>query len=220
MGLPVLAPTTRPFERARQDRAIRCLKVNPKSVSDVPSITAELKFLDDIEHPDGVHRDVFYYLGVSDDPEAHAILAKYYSVKPKYREYLPIEACCIAAGVSPFRVLTIVQVSINQLVIFRNRLAVMKAVKSQSQVIAAAIASASVPIPEANPDRQLVAKITGLIPTPHGPKTTVNVSAAAQINNNEAPKAPPEATIRRLTNRFNESPPRAEVIQDVQPEES
>jgi hypothetical protein len=55
-------------------------------------------------------------------------------------------------------------------------------------------------------DREMLAKVTGLIPSPKGPQVRVNVtqnSSATAVAASAAP--PPEQTIRRMVDRFNEN---------------
>src|SRR5258708_4009586 len=46
-----------------------------------------------------------HYLHSSDSPDAAAVLECYHSLPKVFRELLPIEAFCIAANVSPMRIL-------------------------------------------------------------------------------------------------------------------
>jgi hypothetical protein len=95
----------------------------------------------------------------SDDPEARKVLQKYRSVPKTYQKLLPVEAYCLAAGVSPWKVLEVVAA-----VAVRNG--------AQAAVVLAAVWGPSVVMANIRRaltdkgirDRELFFKATGLLP--------------------------------------------------------
>jgi hypothetical protein len=82
------------------------LGVDPKSLQRVPFFAMQLK---SIARAANVAR-AFDLLQGSDDPDARKVSDAYLSVPASYRRLLAPEAFCLAAGVSPNRVLEIVTV--------------------------------------------------------------------------------------------------------------
>ncbi len=87
------------------------LGINPKDVECIPFFAFKLKRIARVLHgvdkcdpPPGPVRPLDL-LQSSDDPEARKVLDVYLSVPESYRRLLPVEAFCLAAGVSPWRVL-------------------------------------------------------------------------------------------------------------------
>jgi hypothetical protein len=150
--------------------------------------------------------DVYYYLRASDSEDARKVLNSYYSL-PKYlRTELPIEAFCLAAGVPALRILEVVTAVCVRIGATASQ--VIAAV-SHPRVVEATVEMALTP--DGHDDRSDLHKATGFLPTPRGNKTQINISqnasatsdANAQFAVVAAP--PPEQTIRRLVDRFNDA---------------
>lgn len=143
------------------------------------------------------------YLSGIDDDEIRALLAKRRSLPHVYARLLPIEAFCLAAGVSPLRVLELLVATI---VRQGAQSATIIAAVSHPRVVQKTVEMALTD--DGIEDRTTLHKATGFLPTPKGAQTTVNVSANARANSTAQAAAvapPPEQTIRRLSDRFNEA---------------
>jgi len=188
------------------------------AVNAQPRITEQLSTLKQllIKHApeDAAFQGPYYYLHCSDAPEARAILDKYYSVPKTIRKLLPIEAFCTAAGVSTLKALEVIYGTAAR-------------IAQQGTVVAQALASAKSPDvvemsmgfandPMGFKDREMLAKISGLIQQPKGTniKITQNANASATaVAASAAP--PPEQTIRRMVDRWNDRNPPALVVEGV-----
>jgi hypothetical protein len=148
------------------------------------------------------HEQMLYVPQTSDAPEARAILVKYHSLSPSLRRRVAIETFCVAAGVDPMKCLEIIYGTAARLAHNKTVVASLVAAENQADMVEKSVKFGS--RAECFQDREFIAKVTGLLPTPSGPSTRVTVNAvansAAQSN---APPAP-ETMIRRLVDRFNE----------------
>jgi hypothetical protein len=95
--------------------AYQCLGIEPEKVKRVPFFGVDLRRIRRLAHPtrepDGTPCapvGLLDALKLSDDPEGRKVFAAYDSVPQSYRRLLPPEAFCVAAGVSPWRVLEII----------------------------------------------------------------------------------------------------------------
>jgi hypothetical protein len=157
--------------------------------------------------------DPMAFLHASDTEDARKIVEKYYSVPRTYRNSLPIEAFCLAAGVSPLRVLELIVSSAMRMgVMAENMVVAMQRAKVVDKNIEMALTDGGFA------DRELFLKATGFIPTAKAPSTTINVNQQANATAPVAIVAPPspEQTIRRFVDRFNDralpaAPPPAEL---------
>ena len=149
-------------------------------------------------------RDPFYYLQLSDSDEAHRIITRYLNMPEWTRKFLPMEAYCLAEKIPAMRILEIVFSSAIWLSEQHTRVAHILAHRSAPDLMRRAIENAS--LPDNFKDRQMLFKTTGLLPTPRGPSVKVNVNQSNQTVA-VSPAPPPEQTIRRLVDRFNESRP-------------
>ena len=153
-----------------------------------------------------------YYLKASAEDEARLVLGKWYLLPSNLRRVVSIEACCVAAQVSPVRIVEVL----------------MNCIRRLSQQSAFLIASVNLPrvvqkhvemslTDDGTTDRTNFLKSTGFIPTPKGNTTQINVTQAnAAAAPPPLPAPPPEQTIRNLNDRWNESkklpPPTTEFI--------
>lgn len=143
------------------------------------------------------------YLQATDLPDAAAVLGAYYSLPKSLAATLPIEAFCVAAGVSPLRILEIIT---GVCVRTGAQAAILVAAVNQARVVEKSVEMALTD--EGIADRLLLARATQFIaPAAKGPSVTVSVSqqqsANAQAQAAALPAPPPESTIRRLVDRLN-----------------
>lgn len=189
-------------------RAYERLSITPASIDAMPSITPQLKKLDKLlaEHvpPDIALTGPYYYLHCSDAPEARLVLDKYYDVPLSTRKSLPIEAFCAAASVSTLKILEIVYGTAARIAQQDVVVAAAIAANSTPKVVEYSLENAAMPGIAGFGDRQMLAKITGLIPQPRGTSIKVVQNANATAISNATAVPAPEATIRRLVDRFNE----------------
>jgi hypothetical protein len=187
--------------------AYATLGIDGGAVLSLPPITSQLRMIASKLRKRRLPVSPFYYLNCAPGDDARRIVEAYYSLPKNQRELVPIEAYCLAVGVNSTDILE----------------TIVRAIASVSRQASAAIASANHPAvvektvemaltDEGIEDRTTLHKAVGFLPTPKGSQITVNASAnsAAQAS---APVAviapPPEATIRRLVDRFNDAAPRA-----------
>lgn len=97
--------------------AYQHLGIDPKDVQCVPFFRTNLRRIArllnrrrDKDHPHDAPVRPLELLQSSSDPESRNVLAAYLSVPQSYRRLLPLEAFCLAAGISPWRVLEIITV--------------------------------------------------------------------------------------------------------------
>jgi len=166
----------------------------------------------------GNPRDAYYYLHASDAPEAKAILERYYSIPKTSRRSLSIEVFATAAKVPALKVLEVIFGTAARIAQEQTMVATALASIAQTEVVESAIASSKFPGEVGFADRQLLAKITGLLPQPKGPSTKITVTTSSNANATAAVVGtpPPEAMIRRLADRFNEH--RSTQVIDVPPQ--
>jgi hypothetical protein len=145
-----------------------------------------------------------WYLESSDAADARKVLSVYYSCFKIHRSVLPIEAFCLAASVSPLRILEIITATCVRLGV---QASTMVASINHPRIVEKTVEMALTD--EGHLDRSDLHKAVGFLPTAKGSQTTIQVVQNAQANATaaaaSAPAPPPEATIRRLVNRFNES---------------
>lgn len=140
------------------------------------------------------------YLDISEDPQAAKVRFAYYGI-PKYlRRHLPIEAYCVAVGVSPLRILEIL---VSTIVRMSAQSSAVIAAVNHPRVAAKTVEMALTD--DGIEDRKVLHTHTGFLPQRAGARTSIvvqqNATATAQAASVAAP--PPEQTIRRLADRFN-----------------
>jgi hypothetical protein len=185
------------------------LGVKPEDVSRAFSITPQLRQIaKQITLADKISSsplsklptNPYYYLHCSGEEDAKKILEVYYSIPKVMRGILPIEAFCLACDVPPLRCLEMIVASCVRM---GSTASSMLAAVSHPKVVEKTIEYAMTP--DGHSDRQDLHKATGFLPTPKPASVRVNVnqnqSAVAQAAS-VAP--PPEQTIRRMVNRFND----------------
>lgn len=199
---PQLAMIAKTIQRAGQPRVTRRV-IGPAGGDG-------MTLVDDTQHetPYGAGADLAkswpLYLHSVDDPEARAVLDVYYTI-PKYcRSVLPIEAYCLAASVSPLRVLElIVCACLRQGAQACSIIAAINHPRVVEKTVEMALTDDGVA------DRMVLHRATGFLPSPAGAKTQINIqqnasaSASAPVAIVAAP--PPEQTVRRLVERFHEA---------------
>lgn len=146
----------------------------------------------------------YYFLSASADPDARKVLESYYSLNKTFRDSLPIEAFCLASGVSTLRVLEIITATCVRL---GAQAASMIAAVAHPRVVEKTIAMALTD--EGHEDRSVLHKATGFLPSPKGAHTNITVTQNAQANATAQAASiaapPPEQTIRRFVDRFNDA---------------
>jgi len=148
----------------------------------------------------------YYYLHASDSPEARKVLDSYYSISKSDRKFLPIEAFCLAAQVSPLRVLEVIVATCIR--VGATSSSVIAAV-AHPRVVEKTVEVALTDYGHA--DRETLHKATGFLPAPKGAHTSIQiVQQNAQTQSQVAATVaapPPEQTVRRLADRFNDARP-------------
>jgi hypothetical protein len=145
----------------------------------------------------------WYFLKCSDAPEAQKVLEEYYSEKlsKNQRSTLPIEAFCLAAKVSPLRILEIIGGTAVRL---SAQESMMISALNHPRVVEKTVEMALTD--EGTYDRNVLHRATGFLPIPRTAQTTINVAQNATVTAAHVSAAPPpERTIRTLSNRFNEA---------------
>lgn len=144
------------------------------------------------------------YLQACDDPDARKVLTVYYELPPYQRAALPIEAFCLAATVSPIRVLELL---VGACVRMGTRASTIIAATNHPRVVQKTIDMALTD--EGGADRAVLHRATGFLPSPGGAKTNITIqqNASATANAQAAAVSPPpaEQTVRRLVERFHEA---------------
>lgn len=193
----------------RRDIAIERLGITDRSlIRTLPPITSQLRMLAKKLRKRKLPASPFYYLKCSADERARRIVELYYSLPKNQRDLPPIEAYCFAISADPEAILTLI----------------VRASATLARMSSAVIASANHPLitdstvdialdpREETKDRlvaqTLIHKAVGFLPTPKGSQITVNASATSASTAQAAalPAPPPESTIRRLVDRFNDAP--------------
>lgn len=190
-----------------QDRtaeAYALLGVPESLVQRAPQITSQLGLIARTLQNKNLPTDPIYYLRASGLSDAEKVIDAYFSVSKLHARLLPIEAFCIKAGVSPLRVIEII-------IITAMRMGT-QASAFLAHVTSPSIVQATIEDALNGSDKVRIAaqsmlhKATGFLPTPKGNQTSIvvtqNASPTAQVANVSAP--PPESTIRRLVDRFND----------------
>lgn len=145
-----------------------------------------------------------WYLETSDHPDAKKLLSVYFSTFKIHRRVLPVEAFCVAANVSPLRILEIITATCVRLgAQASNIVAAVNHPRVVQKTVEMALTDEGVE------DRAMLHKAAGFLPQPKGSQTNITIAANAQSNSAAqaaaVPAPPPEQTIRRMVNRFNEA---------------
>jgi hypothetical protein len=148
--------------------AYQQLGVRPQDVEIVPLFRAQLSSLTRCISRDRGEGNTqsratigpFSYLEHSSDPDARKALAAYESVPASYRRLLPPEAFCLAAGVSPRRVLEMIAIVLVQ---NGGRLTDLRAAVAQKRVLGKTLERALQD--EGWRERLTIHKATGAVPT-------------------------------------------------------
>lgn len=185
----------------------------PKVTHRIESEKGDYKtIIRDTEHkpPHGPGSDLTkswpWYLQASESHEAAELLRCYHAIPKTFATMLPIEAFCLAASVAPTRILEILTGVIVRL---GAQASTVIAAVNHPRVVQKTVEMALTD--EGIEDRAMLHKATGFLPQPKGSQTTIQVNQNAQANASgngasaivSAP--PPENTIRRLVNRWNDN---------------
>jgi hypothetical protein len=144
-----------------------------------------------------------HLLKLSDLPDARAISQLYERLEPAQARSLPVEAFCIAAGLSPMRVIEILTgILVRQGATASTILAAVWHPRVVEKTVQMALQDDGVS------DRATLHKATGFTPSPKGSQTIINVQNSANAANIPAvfvPAPSPESTVRLLADTFNEA---------------
>lgn len=149
-------------------------------------------------------KDAIEYLRMSQTPQIEFF--KTYdscSITRAEQRRVPIEAFCLAAKVNPMNVL---EALVAIMVRLRAQESAVLAAVAHPEVVRTTIDSAGIIGKDGARDREMLHKNAGFLPVAKGSQTIVQVNQSQsqqQATITTAP--PPEHTIRRLTDRFNEN---------------
>lgn len=191
---------------ARRNAAFATLKIAPETVRLQPPITAQLRMLSERLKKRNLPSSPIFYLKAAGSPEAQRILSLYYSLPRDQRDLVPLEGYSLAVGLKSTDLLDLL---IHTVTTFSRQQSAMTAAANQPRIVEKSVEMALTD--DGIDDRTLLAKATGFLPTPSGPRTVVNnnLSASASSKAESSPQIaviapPPETTIRRLVDRFND----------------
>ena len=189
--------------------ALRKLGVTEEQLRAAPVITPMLHRIAGLQG--GLEHDSSFaaneaavgYLRMSEEPDARKVVDIFDRTKLSLRAryVVPMEAYCIAAGVSPNRVLELVVATM------------VRAGAQLDTIITAArhheLVEKSITIGLTDggiDDRMAVHRATGYVPTPRGSRTIISLSQqTSQIETRPRAVLPPmDTVIRQLSDRFNE----------------
>lgn len=172
----------------------------------LPPISSQLRMASARLRKRNLPASPYYYLKCSEAPEARKIVDLYYSLPKNQRDLIPIEGYCLAAGISTQLILELVT---RTCATVSRQTSALIAAASHPAVVDKTVEMALTD--DGIEDRQTLHKAVGFLPTPKGAQIAVNVAANAAAHANAAAQTlivaapPPEATIRRLSDRFNEA---------------
>jgi len=219
-GGRVTTHPTIPFPRTE---ALARLGISEMVLKQMPQITPELRMIAKTIRknggPYGPGADLLKswpnYLRSSDDPDALKVRSIYYELPNYLRRQLPVEAFCLAAGVSPHRVLEILTATVMRL---GAQASSIIAAVNHPRVVEKTVEMALTD--DGIEDRTMLHKHAGFLPTASGPKTNIVVThnAAAPAEAAWVAAPPPEQTIRRLADRFNLSRAIPEQVTEPMPQ--
>lgn len=206
--IPQLKMIQRTMRRAGQRQTIIQRTITHPANS-AERIAASERITESIPAPYGPGGDIVKswptYLEASEDPSAQKVMRVYRGYLAILRAdhaMTPIEAFCVAANVSPLRILEIL---VGTLVRMGAQASTIIAAVNQPRMVQKMVEVGLTD--EGFSDRALLARATGFLPTPAGPRTTVNVNQNASATANAQAATviapPPEQTIRRLSDRFH-----------------
>lgn len=201
------------IRRAGQPRVTRkiidsngvAIKISPTGGISPTTVVDDTRYLPPYGPGSDVERSWPWYLETSAEPDARAILEKYYSIEARaHRRSVPIEGYCLAAGVSPIRALEIITATCVRL---GAQASTIIAAVNHPRVVQKTVEMALTD--EGTEDRATLHKATGFLPSPKGAQTSIQIVQNAQHQSNVSQEIraapPPEQTIRTLVNRFNEA---------------
>jgi hypothetical protein len=156
----------------------------------------------------GAPSSYIYCLRASESPEAQAYLKAYDSIPRHNRPYANLEIICTAIKISPWRMFEVIAGAAERIALQSSRLV---SALNQPAMVEKTIERAMDDNREDAVDYVgMFHKATGYLPTPKSAQTTINVQQNATAQASAAPQIavvaapPPEQTIRKLADRFNE----------------
>jgi len=141
-----------------------------------------------------------WYLATSDSPDSKKVLDIYYAHLKVHRRLLPVEAFCLAANVSPLRVLELITGCCVRL---GAQASTIIAAVNHPRIVEKAVEMALTDA--GHDDRKDLHQAVGFLPTAKGTNIHISQIANAQSSSASTPAPPPEQTIRRMVIRFNDA---------------
>lgn len=191
---------------ARRKEALARLGVQPYALRTLSPISAQLGLLMKQMKKHKLPADPYFYLKCVPGTGVAKLLELYYGMPAHLRKIPPIEAYCFAAHIPPVELLDLITKAIGMV---SRQLSGVLANATHPRVVEKTVEMALTD--EGIDDRMALHKATGFIPTPSGPRTTVNVAASASAAAAPVIVAAPstDAVVRRLADRLNEHRPAA-----------
>lgn len=190
----------------RREKAYAALAIDRTLLHELTPISSQLRMLGSKLKKRNLPSSPYYYLKCTEAPEARRVVELYYGVAKRSRDLIPIEAYCLAASVHPLTLLNIIVTACSRVSAQTSQ---MLAAITHPQVVEKTIERALTD--DGYDDRVILHKATGFLPTPKAPQTNIKISQSAQAHANAQAAAPvivaappPEATVRRLVDRFHE----------------
>jgi hypothetical protein len=188
--------------RVRRTRAYETLKISRDELRASPPITPQLRMIAKSLRKRNLPISPYYYLKCASPEYARWIVDLYYSLPRDQRDLIPIEGYCLSLHLPPNDILETI---VRTIAIVSRQRSIAIASSAHPSIVEKTVEMALTD--EGIEDRTLIHKAVGFLPTPKGSQITVNASAnsaSAASPTIVLPAPPPEATIRRLVDRFND----------------
>lgn len=188
------------------------LRIDGAAVLRLPQITPELRSIAKVirrDAPYGAGSDLArswpLYLQSSESPHAYKLTEAYLdavdAIGKRAADAMPIEAYCLTADVPT---MTILEILVGVVVRQGAQASTIIAAVNHPRVVQKTVEMALTD--DGIEDRNTLHKAVGFLPTPKGAQTTIQVTQnanAAATAQAASLAPPPEATIRKLADRFN-----------------
>lgn len=204
---PQLRSIVKTIRRAGQQRRTR--RLVSTSAAGAVSTSPAVSVVEDTEHtgPNAPGADLLtswpYYLAAIDDASIRKLCQLRRSTPHPLARLVPIEAFCVAVGVSPLRVIELlVAAVVRQGAQASSIIAAVSHPRVVQKTVEMALTDDGID------DRDTLHRAVSFLPTPKGNTTIINNTPIAHASSSAQAAAvapPPEQTIRRLSDRFNEA---------------
>jgi len=212
--------------RAALRKLYRTIGVDADLLAKTPPIGPRIRYVckalaeqDPTLPPEALALEPIFYLRLSFDPDAAAIVRLYDRIREDLRPFVPIEALALSTGVPLSHVLGLVISTICQTA--QETETILTAL-SHTRVVAETVQSALVRGPDGHRDRADMHKAVGWLPTPRGSVTNISVNSSARaVAPTAILAAAPEQTIKTLADKFHAEQavlppsPAVEVVEDA-----